>query len=367
MVEHFSEIEFLLFSDEPLDAFTGQDNVKVIQVTQSRPVSDAATANDHRGVLDTLRFTRAVARESMDVMFFPAVYSWFPVKPSQPVVVTFHDAIAEHFPELVMPHWPGRFLWNLKVKLAKMQAKRFLTVSRAARDEIVEHLRIPVNLVDLTTEGPHHRFRPDTDAERLRAVRDAVGLPAECPYLIYVGGFAPHKNLAGFLRAFARVLASEPGNSMHVALVGDPGGAGFHSNTRELEELLAENSALQERVVFTGFVDDNDLVTLYSGAYAGIMPSFSEGFGLPAIEAMACGTPVLASNVGSLPEVVGEAGLLFDPWSADDMASCISRISNDESLRSELASRSLARSAEFSWKRASELAIQCLNRAIEER
>jgi glycosyltransferase involved in cell wall biosynthesis len=356
------EHRFVLFSDAPLPSAASAANVEVVVTNPSQLVTSAAVASSHRRVADMLAFTRAAARIPMDVMFFPAVYSWFPVLPRQPVVVTLHDAIAEHFPELVMPHWRGRVFWALKMRLARWQSNRFITVSGAARDEIVAHLGIPAERIDVISEAPDRKFRPVTDAASRQAARERAGLPLSVPYLIYVGGFAPHKNLKGLLAALAAASDDSTG-PLHLALVGDPGGAGFHSNTSELEAFAREHPALDGRVHFTGFVADEDLVALYSDALAGVMPSFSEGFGLPAIEAMACGTPVLASDAGSLPEVVGETGLLFDPWSVASMAQQIRRIAGDPALRATLARRALDRAAEFTWDNAARLAMASLEKA----
>jgi len=144
---------------------------------------------------------------------------------------------------------------------------------------------------------------------------------------------------------------------LHLALVGDFEGAGFLSNYESLKQRVEHSQALRGRVHFSGYVSDDDLVALYSSAVAAAIPSFSEGFGLPAIEAMACGAPVLSSTLGSLPEVVGEAGVYFDPAQPQEIADAISTMVNDTELRERLSQIALARAPEFTWERAARRAL----------
>jgi glycosyltransferase involved in cell wall biosynthesis len=146
-------------------------------------------------------------------------------------------------------------------------------------------------------------------------------------------------------------------------MVGDLAADGFLANAGELRAKIDADPALRARAVFTGYVSDDDLVALYNGAVALVLPSLLEGFGLPAVEAMACGTPVLASRVGSLPEVVGDAGLLFDPQSAEEMAAAIRSVVDDPGLRGDLARRASDRARRFTWERAADLAMRSLERA----
>lgn len=357
---------FVLFSDRQQPLGIPTDSAKLIQVPTTALVTEAAVSDSSRSINDVLAFTRAVAREKPDVMFYPAVYSWFPAPLGTPVVLTLHDAIAEHFPELVFPHWRNRLLWGLKTRLARMQATRFLTVSNAAREEIREHFGIDPSRVDLTTEGPKDAFRPpDSNAAREALRRDLVQqyeLPESARLLTYVGGFAPHKNLLGLLDAVARLKAREGFEDVRLMMVGDYSGHGFHSNYDALRERMEADAALRESVIFTGFVTDEALASIYAASVAMVLPSFSEGFGLPAVEAMACGTPVLASNRASLPEVVGPGGILFDPHDPDAMANAMATLLESEQKREELVQRALAQAAGFTWKAAAEGVLASIER-----
>lgn len=354
---------FVLFFDGAVPE--GMQAAECVAVRQSRSVAESAVADDSRNPLDLLRFTAAVLRARPDVLFYPAVYSWFPCPPGMRNLLTLHDAIAEHLPDLVFPKRRFRTMWQLKVRLARMQATRFLTVSNAARTEIGTYMGIDPARIDLTTEGAKAVFRPlagDQDRTLARqAIRLHLSLPAEARYITFVGGFAPHKNLLGLVRSFARIAGSGRPD-LHLLMVGDIGGSGFHSNVAEIEQCMASEPSLAGRVHFTGFLDDGLLASVYATSIAVVLPSFSEGFGLPIVEAMACATPVLAANVGSMPEVLGDAGLLFDPHDLDAMTDALRRVADDPVLAADLSERALRRSAQFSWEHAARLALASIER-----
>ncbi len=353
--------EFVLLCDE---ADPELPAVEQVPVRPGRRAIDAAVADGRRSVADLLRFTHAAHRSRLDMLFYPAVYSWFPCPPGLCNVVTLHDAIAERFPALVFPARLPRLAWRAKVRLACAQADRLLTVSQAAREEIVAYMAIDPARIDTTTEGPRDVFHPPTQGglPKMRAALAAqFSFDPGCAVLVYVGGFAPHKNVRALLLAFARLPGALKSRTV-LLLVGDPAGAGFHSNLAELHGLIAADPTLAAATRFTGFVDDPTLAAVYSIATAAVMPSLSEGFGLPAIEAMACGTPVVASSAGSLPEVVGDSGLLFDPHDVAALTAALASLLEDHALRATLAARALARARLFTWQRAAELAIGCLER-----
>jgi len=343
---------FFLYVDQPLDAFDGDSSVTVVQVATGRPTTAAAVDGGNRSPLDMLKMGRAVANSSLDVMFFPAVYSWFPVPGKLPTLLTLHDAIAERFPELIFPKLRNRLFWQLKMRLAIANSTRILTVSNAAREEIVQYIKVPRERIDITSEAPGEHFRPVTDPARVDAAKRAAGVPGGVPYIVYVGGLAPHKNLLGLLEGFDLALQDANLGDLTLVLVGDFKGGGFHSDVESLQQRVERSDRLTGRVFFTGFVTDDDLVALYSDALAAAMPSFSEGFGLPAVEAMACGAPLLSSDRGSLPEVVGGGGLYFDPEDWSSIAAQITRLAGDAQLRAGLAEKAAEQAASFTWERA---------------
>ncbi len=360
MFEESRGHEFYLFIDRPPEPEMIRPNVKIIQVEISRPVTEAAVAEGSRSVSDVWSFTRAVSAQSLDMMYFPAVYSWFPAPLRLKNVVTLHDAIAEHFPSLIFPDWKGRLFWSLKMKLARWQANRIMTVSNAAKQEIVEYLHVNPKIIDVVSEAADSRFKPVLDPQQRLAARERAGLPADVRLIVYVGGLAPHKNIPGLLKGLAAAIDKGGIDDVHLALVGDLDGDGFHSHYDELLQQVQSDVRLNGRVHFTGFVSDEDLVSLYSDAIAVTMPSFSEGFGLPAIEAMACGTPVLASSAGSIPEVVGDAGLYFDPYKVEQITHAIHQLATQADILEQLRLKASQRAAQFTWSRAAKMALDCL-------
>lgn len=352
--------EFVLFVDRPPAPEMKRANVRIVEVETASTVTAAAVADGSRSVGDLLAFRRAVAREKLDVMYFPAVYSWYPTGGHAPSVITFHDAIAERFPALVLPNWRGRMLWKAKIWLARRSAASITTVSAAARAEIVEHLGIAESRITVILEAPDPIFRPILDPRAKAEVRERFKLPAIARTIVYVGGFAPHKNLLGLLRGLAEAAANRLLDDVHLVLVGDPKGDGFHSNTAELMALAATDPRLAGRVHFTGYVSDDELVTLYCDATVVAMPAFSEGFGLPAAEAMACGTPVIAARGSAVEEIVGPAGLFFDPANVGDIARVITRVFADEQVLATLRDLSLPQAAKLSWPTAAAAMLDLL-------
>jgi glycosyltransferase involved in cell wall biosynthesis len=180
--------------------------------------------------------------------------------------------------------------------------------------------------------------------------------------LLYVGGISPHKNLSTLVTAFAAL----PRPDLRLVLVGDYAGDAFLSDYETLRGRIAALGVI-DRVIFTGYVLDADLVHLYNAALALVLPSFDEGFGLPVLEAMACGSPVIASRAGALPEVVGDAGQLFNPHAPGELAQAVQALLSNPALAADCRSRGLARAASYSWARSAEAALAAFEAALSTR
>jgi len=336
--------------------------VRVASIATQRSLTEAAVQDGARSPLDMLAMSRLVRRERFDLVFFPAVYSYFPLLARVPCVVAFHDTIAERYPELVFPTRRNKLFWDIKVAIAKRQATRIMTVSRASAEDLERILHIPRKRIDVITEGPDPIFRKLDDPAAAQSVRARLGIDATDTLLVYVGGLSPHKNLLGLLRAMPSVLAQRP--DVRLAIVGDTSGKGFYDNVAELKRFVNAHPQLQARVLFTGYVSDQDLVQLYNTAAALVLPSLWEGFGLPAVEAMACGLPVLASRRGSLPEVIADTGLLFEPDDPADISRNILNMLNEPGLCARLSGLAVERAKGFSWERGARLAEASFLRAL---
>ncbi|MBC7247341.1 MAG: glycosyltransferase family 4 protein [Actinobacteria bacterium] len=286
-----------------------------------------------------LLYARAVGRAGVDV-FHGIDHNLTPFLPC-PSLVTVHDLIL-----LVLrgPYLgPTAWAWMRFHRAAARRAGRVIAVSRNTARDVERLWKIPPERIAVVHEGVSPRYAPVRERERVREVLSRHGL--EGPYFLYLGGFDPRKNLHVMLLAFKRFLLAHSA-SHRMVMAGDR--RGFEAYL----DGLVQELGLEEEVVFTGFLPEEDLPALYSGADAFICVSLYEGFGLPLLEAMACGTPVLASRTSSLPEVVGDAGLLVDPADADGIAGGMLKLVEDTRYREELAERGLARAASFTWDRA---------------
>jgi glycosyltransferase involved in cell wall biosynthesis len=348
--------EFVVFVDAPSSPVVqvpGRFERVVVAVDEAP--TRAATASGRRRVRDMLAMGRAVARSGIDLVYFPATYSFFPVWNVKRVVVTMHDTLALAHPELVFPTWRGRLAWSLKEHVAARRADLILTVSESARRDLIAWFRLPGDKVRVVTEGPDAAFGPRDDGPESRAVLSRYGIAPGTRFVLYVGGLSPHKNLLRLIEAFARGARDD----VSLVLVGDLGDV-FHTHVPELRAAVAR-CGLDGRVTFTGFVPDADLAYLYNRAYVLAQPSLMEGFGLPPVEAMACGTPVLSSRAGSLPEVVGDAGLFFDPTDVPEMARTLRQVLDDPAGRDRLARLARERAGRFTWAASARAMLACFD------
>ena len=266
-----------------------------------------------------------------------------PVAGSFPTVVTVHDVMPIRFPEVFRP-WYRNYAAVVMPRVARA-ARGVITVSCAAKQEITEWLGVPAERITVVPHGLDPAFAPlAPDAAHADEVRRRYRLPLQ--FVLAVGSIEPRKNLPRLLEA-VHLLRSRPGGT-GVTLV-HAGPEGWHP-----EEVAGavRQLGLADAVRFLGYVPVEDLPTLYGLARVLVYPSLWEGFGMPVLEAMACGCPVVTSNVSSLPEVAGDAAMLVDPRSTDDVARGIAAVWCDEALRRRLAVRGLARAAQFSWERA---------------
>ncbi|MCS6952384.1 MAG: glycosyltransferase family 1 protein [Bryobacterales bacterium] len=342
--------EFILFLDSnAADEFPVPRRLEVRRVSTSAAVNEAARADGRRRVGDLWRMARAVAQQPLDAFFFPSVYSYFPLSPGVPVIVGVHDTIAERRPELTFASRKHELFWRIKVWMALARADRVLTVSEYSRRSIHEYYRVPLSRIHVVSEGVAPVFR-----------KMPVDPPAR-PFILYAGGISPHKNLSTLIAAYERIRARRPG--VQLILVGDYQSDHFKSCYAELREQV-RCAGLLEDVIFAGYVPDEELCRLYNSAALFVMPSLDEGFGLPALEAMTCGAPVVVSSGNALEEVVGDAGLVVAPNDVAALAEAMDRVLGDPLLAQQLSERGLRRSRAFSWDRAAEAFLEVVRSMV---
>jgi glycosyltransferase involved in cell wall biosynthesis len=279
-----------------------------------------------------------VARLGLDLLhttdFIPPAFGY------RQSVITVHDLTFLHYPQFLTTE--SRRYYNQQIGWAVRRADHILADSYATKSDLATLLDVPADKVTVVHLAADPAFRPLPEAEAEQIVAQYALKPG---YLLCVGTLEPRKNLPGLFQSY-RLLLDAGVTTAGLVLVGSKGWL-YDEIFERVEELH-----LSEQVHFLQGVPDGNLPGLYNAAGLLVTPSFYEGFGLPALEAMACGTPVVVANRSSLPEVVGEAGLLIDPDDPDDIAQALTRVLTDELLRARMRELGLARSASFTWERA---------------
>ena len=351
--------EFVLFADQQTADQADFPHHWPVRVGHTAEIPmQAAAADGRRSLRDLCVMRRLVQREQLDLFFFPAVYSYFPLGGQTPCLVTFHDVIPEILPHLVFSTRRSRLFWRIKCRLAIRRASRIVTVSESSKQGLIHTFGLDEDRVRILPEAASAAFTlVDGGSEDHRAALTRHGVRPGERYLLYVGGISPHKNLDTLIEGFAQVVSEPRCQDVRLILVGDYTNDVFHTCYEELRQQTAR-LGICDRVQFAGFVADADLASLYASTQAFVFPSYLEGFGLPAVEAMACGTAVVASNRGSLPEVLNGAGHLFDPHDAATLAHGLRRVLTDTQYREALQARSLQRSSAFSWERSARRALE---------
>jgi len=255
-------------------------------------------------------------------------------------VVTIHDCIHLMFPQYL----PNRFAYGYaraSLWTAARRAERILTVSETSKADILRYCDVPADRIVVVSNAIDDRFATPPTADAVRRVRERYQLDG--PFALYVGNIKPHKNLERLIDAFHLVRRSGY-ERLKLLIIGDQ-----ISKYPRLRRAV-DKYKLHKHVRFLGFVQGDTLAALYRLATVFVFPSLYEGFGLPPLEAMASGTPVVTSNASSLPEVVGDAAVLVDPYSAESIAEGMQQVLGDEALRQSMSARGLARAREFSWE-----------------
>jgi glycosyltransferase involved in cell wall biosynthesis len=263
-------------------------------------------------------------------------------------VATVHDVIPLISPRSVRnPMARARYRRQLDRTLA--EARCIITVSNISRSTLAAYAGVDLARVRVIHNGVSERFAPVVDEAALEAVRRRYGLPEI--FALWIGDFLPHKNLEFLVTAWGHVLSSLP-EAPVLVLAGAQKG--------EYRKIMREvtRRRLEGHVVFPGFIRDDDLVAVYSAARLFVFPSLYEGFGLPPLEAMACGTPCVVSNSSSLPEVTGRAAMMFNPTSFEQFVECVERVLRDGDLDGKLRREGLRQARLFSWERAAAETIE---------
>jgi len=291
----------------------------------------------------------ALHRIGADLVHAPAFVG--PLFAPCPTVITIHDLSFIRFPELFRP--ANRLYLTTMTRLSARRARRLIAVSAHAAAETAQLLGVPPERIDVVYHGVDPIFRP-LPADKVAAFRQRHGLPEQ--FVLCVGTLEPRKNQTRLVEAFARIHDSQ----VKLVLVGGKGWL--------YDELFARVKALglSNEIIFPGYAMNDELPLWYNAASILAYPSLYEGFGLPVLEAQACGTPVLTSNVSSLPEAAGDAALTIDAYDVEALATELERLLTDEPLRHELRERGLTHARQFTWPHTAQETARVYHRALAE-
>lgn len=341
--------EYILFFNEPEFSHFTPPNHRVRKILVDAP---------HYSLAEQTRFLRALNKEKLDLMHFTHFNA--PIFYRRPSVVTIHDLTLSFYPGKKMASPLHRFGYHVTINSAVKKAKKIIAVSNNTKKDLQNIFKIPDKKISVIYEGVHEKFQPLHGKEGQKKIEDVKQKYAlNKPYLLYTGVWRSHKNLPNLLEAF-HILKNEYGFDGYLVITGrkDPVYA------PELEEKTL-SLELDDDVIFTGLVEEKELVPLYNGALTYVFPSLYEGFGLPPLEAMQCGIPVAASNISSIPEICGkDNAVFFDPKSPGDMAEKIFSVVSQKSLREKLVANGLERVKQFSWKKMTEDTIKVYQEAL---
>ncbi|HYM23662.1 MAG TPA: glycosyltransferase family 1 protein [Vicinamibacterales bacterium] len=324
-------------------------NVDVRRVPLSGSPTRAAAAGSTRSARDLLGLTLAVRREHLDVFLFPSLYTWFPVI-GTPTIVGVHDTMMHDIPHLTVPSWRDRIAANIKHRAGMRLARTLFTVSEFSRRAITARFGIRAERLYLVPEAPDPVFAPRTGTA-LDAGLAAAGLRRSDRFFLFFGGISPHKNIEALLDAYAALRQDRGDTVPLLVLVGELETSAYASAAASVRQRIAAHG-LGSSVRLPGYVTDETLACLCTAATAVVLPSLAEGFGLPAVEAAACGAPLALSELEAHRETMGEAALYFDPKDVGALARVLARLDADEPLCRRLSADARAAVRARTWDTA---------------
>jgi glycosyltransferase involved in cell wall biosynthesis len=288
---------------------------------------------------------------SLEYSLYHSTYFSLPILPNKiQRILTIYDLIPQFFPEFVTPKVLQR---GIKI-LDSIDIKKdwIICISEHTKQDFCNYTNMNPERVFVTPLAASNNFYPVTDSDTINQKLAQYQIPPK-PYFLSLCTLEPRKNLSFLLRCFANLLAQDPTLDLNLVLVGV---SGWKNN--DIFQTVQNNPTLKSHVIFTGYIPDQDLSAIYSGALAFVYPSLYEGFGLPPLEAMQCGTPVITSNTSSLPEVVGDAGIMINPTDSDQLCQAILDLINNADLRNQLSQKGRDRAQQFSWSKCAQETVE---------
>lgn len=338
--------EYVLFMNEP----------EYSKFEDSKRFKKVLVKARHYSVREQLGYLWALRRAKLDLMHFTHFNA--PILYRRPSVVTIHDLTLSFFPGKKMNSAFYRTAYNIVLKSAVKNARKVIAVSENTKADLVEIAGTAPAKVEVIYEGVGEEFGPRGDKEYQEDVHRKYSITRD--FLLYTGVWRGHKNLVNLIKAFALLREGPEGYDMQLVITGEEDPY-YPEVKRTVKEL-----GLEHHVIYTGMVPEKELVALYQTATAYVFPSLYEGFGLPPLEAMRCGTPVVASKVSCIPEICGEASAIyFDPYDPEDISNSIRKVLLDEPLQKDLRECGLKHSLKFSWEKMAEKTLAVYNEVLD--
>lgn len=339
------EIDFyFIFDRKPDEEFIAAKNIHPIII---RPITKHIYVFPYWYQIALKRILKKLKPD-----IFIATDGMFPLNSNIKTLAIIHDLNFEHHPELL----PKNVLNYYKKYFPKFaqQANQIATVSEFSKNDIVQTYKIEASKISVVFNGASKKFKPISEVEK-QVVKDKFAEGVD--YFLFVGTIHPRKNVPMLLKAFNQ-YKSESGSSLKLLIAGKK----MWSNS-EATQLLNE-LAHKKDIIFTGRVNDNELAELTAAAKAITYIPIFEGFGIPLVEGMQCGVPVITSNITSMPEVVGDAGILVNPFNQNEIAQAMQKITADKNFHEALSSKSILQATKFSWEKTAQLVMESINKTI---
>ncbi|MEW6066930.1 MAG: glycosyltransferase family 1 protein [Nitrospirota bacterium] len=340
------ENEYIVFTlvPEKLDFLNEYKNFRIIQV--GYPVLSYKTF---------YAFSRLINKYEPDIFF--ATFQVAPFNVSCPMVIVLHDMMDLMYKDAFTHHnfiikTGLKHFFKFAIPMCVKKAAAIITVSESTKHDLLSYFNIDSKKVTAVLEGVEEKFRPVTDKETLLGVKERYGLPDR--FILYLGSIKPYKNLDGVLRSFSRLHELTFHDNVKLVI------SGLKHFSLDKIEAEIERLNIKDKVLRIGFIAEEDLPAVYSLAEVFLFPSIWEGFGLPVLEAMACGTPVITSNTSSLPEVIGDAGIQVNPHNVEDIAYNIKLLLQDTLLRNALSRKGIQRAKTFTWEKAATKTLEII-------
>jgi len=318
-----------------------------------RPDSEKDFSTPQRFYWDQFVYPQKATKAKVDLLHQPCFSA--PLFFRGPVVITIHDIISLLFPENIP--FASRMFYSKWMPFTYSKAQRIITISDSTRDDIIRVLKIPKEKIEVIPQAVDEKFERPAKIDEVSRAKSKYGLPKD--YILHVGTLEPRKNLKFLIEVFNQAIKSEKNANLNLVITGKKGWyyEGLFERVREL--------GLQKRVIFTGYVDEQDKPAIYKGARIFAFPSVYEGFGLPPLEAMASGVPVVSSNTSSMPEVVGEAGILLSPNDLERWCRAITKLNIEDSTRRRCIELNKEQVKKFAWQKTAEKTIEVYQKAYE--